>query len=194
MALITVPLAANDLDWSHWGLPVTNAINDHEDRISSFETGTAGRVIARHARTTTPTFASMTEAGICWLGFTAVADHLYRIEVPAFGVYGGSAGFVISGRLRYTTDNSTPNPTSSSVVPGSPWTEYVANNNGYVPSRSLCGFLTAPAAGTIKVMWTQVLLVVVGGSCGVWLGSADVAANLVVTDLGTDPGSTGTNV
>lgn len=190
MALITVPLAANDLDWSHWGLPVTNAINDHEDRISSFETGTAGRIIARHELYAVPKLASLTETGICWLGFTAVADHYYRIEIPAFGVYAFSAGFVLSGLFRYTTDNSTPNPTSSTPVPGSRWTEYVANNSGYVPSKSACGTLKAEASGTIKVMWTQIILVATTGNCGVY----DNGSSLIVTDLGIDPGSTGTNV
>lgn len=37
MGLITVPGSADKMDWASWGLPITNAVNDHDTRVGSLE-------------------------------------------------------------------------------------------------------------------------------------------------------------
>lgn len=37
MSLITIPGSADRLDWPSWGLPLTQAVNDHDTRIGAIE-------------------------------------------------------------------------------------------------------------------------------------------------------------
>lgn len=193
MSLITVPFASVELDWRSWGLPMTNAVNDHEVRIATLESGSIGRCVGRYYRTTTPSYATATEAGVLWLAAPVSEGHLYSIAAPSFGIYAAGSGYLLTGRIRYTLDGSVPIATSSPIATGSLWTHYVANSSGYVPTQSSYGLVYASATGTMRAMLTQIRSVG-AGNCTIWPAASGGSVNLIVTDLGVDPGSSGTSV
>jgi hypothetical protein len=72
---ITIGPPGTKLDWDNWGKPVTDVINEHDDRIAAIESATVGTssTVDTTSRTTTSTSytATLSPAGLCGVVFVA---------------------------------------------------------------------------------------------------------------------------
>ena len=142
-----------------------------------------GRKSSSAAQTTTTTQGSATK--LIQLDVPVTAGRTYRV-VGACPVYSSAAGNAIL-QITYTTDGSTPTPSSTrltySVAP---------TPSGAVAVEATTEDTLVPAtSGTIKV-----LLSIYAATAGTYTpqGSADWAIRFRVEDVGLDSGSTGATI
>lgn len=150
---------------------------------------TQGTVIARAQRLTSGTATTATTPGtaqkLCELDTSLTSGRLYRIAVVDFGIFStGAADSQI--QITYTTDGSTPAVTSTILTTG----QVVTPSGSIVISGSLSALYSPGSNQTFKALVSY------------WCGSGATTVNifastawpfdLVVEDLGTDPGVSGT--
>lgn len=155
------------------------------DRLNALETA----VVARHKRTTSATTTTQTTGtsaqGVCRLDDVALkAGRLYRITAHG-GAYLSTSGRN-KWRLTYTTDGSTPAANSTVLR------DIQHNNPGsdIVLEAEVSGTYTPGSDLSFSVLFSHYVSTGTGGV----FGSSDWPVELVIEDLGTDPGSTGTNI
>jgi len=143
------------------------------------------KLIARASRTSNST-STTTEQSVLELDSIPVkSGRSYVIEVPQCHVSGGAAD-VVAIRIRHTTDDSTPTTSSTelryeqtTIRTGTP-DEPIALTHPYFPSSdvNLSLLLTvARAAGT--------------AANALMVGASTKPIQILVWDMGTDPGDTG---
>lgn len=149
------------------------------------------KILARGPRTTAGTATTTTAQGFVRLDDKAIlAGH--RIRVFATGLHPQStvAADAIQVDFYYTTDGSTPT-TSSAILDGSEFFCRPTSANSAETNTIAAGY-TPVSDETLSVL---VAYKRIAGSGNVNLfGSADAQFELIIEDLGTDPGATGTNL
>lgn len=150
----------------------------------------AGTVVARHSRlTASSATASATGIGVILLSVPVITGRAYEVNVLACHLNSTVQTDNCFGKVTMTTDGSTP--TASSTIMRGALSYTHGNATGAVPVGAVW---TSTITGTLK------LLLCVGRESGTGNASMDGpgdgnrAIDLVVTDKGVDPGSTGTNV
>jgi len=152
------------------------------------------RVVARARRATTAALASGTTlaSSSAVASLTAVpvtAGRLYRVYTSSLLVYsnGATTMAVAQTAVTYTTDGSTPSANSAllkqdnvQVAPGGSTTALTISLT-YAPT----------ATGTLGVLLSYFQPITGGGTSVGMTGSAVLPIELVVEDIGADPGATG---
>ena len=147
-------------------------------------------VIARAYRSTNSS-GTTTEVGVVRLDDTPItAGRLYRVYTNSVGVDSSVANDGVRLNLRYTTDGTTPTPSSTvltisqTIQTNIAAAEYVVVDATYTPAsnETLSVLLTVSrATGSGTVLAT-------GGS------GAPGPIELYIEDMGDDPGDTGTEL
>ena len=150
---------------------------------------TQGTLLARAQRLTSGTATTATTPAtaqkLCELDATLVSGRLYRVSVVDFGIFStGAANSQI--QITYTTDGSTPAVTSTILTTG----QVVTPAGSIVISGSLSALYSPGSNQTFKALVSY------------WCGSGATTVNifastawpfdLLVEDLGVDPGVSGT--
>jgi hypothetical protein len=148
-----------------------------------------GTVIARAQRLTSGTATTATTAAtaqkLCELDVSLIAGRLYRICVVDFGIFSTAAANA-QLQITYTTDGSTPSVTSTILTTG----QVTTPAGSIVISGSLSGLYSPGSNLTFKAL--------VSYWCNTGATTVNIFANtswpfdLVVEDLGVDPGVSGT--
>lgn len=153
-------------------------------------------VIARAYRDTAPanTGATSRATAVRLLSLTAVpviAGRSYKVTAPCLAMYcaGGGAGPTIAeAELKYTTDGSTPTAASPLLVADSLWVD----NMGHSAALTLESNYVPTVTGTLGLV-LDFYIPILGGATSVGIhASSWQPITIVVTDLGVDPGDTGT--
>ncbi|MBN9108551.1 MAG: hypothetical protein J0I34_07190 [Pseudonocardia sp.] len=147
-------------------------------------------VIARGRRTTSSTTTTATSAGtaqkVLEASATLKTGRLYRITAPNVGYHRTTAGRV-GLQLTYTTNNTTPGVTSTQLN----WTQAQTYDAGDpVYGATLSATYTPASNQTLRVLlsvWS-----VTTGTSGTY-ADAGWPTEIVIEDLGVDPGNTGTS-
>lgn len=160
-----------------------------EADLAAVRSGGLG-VVARGRRTTSSTTTTATSAGtaqkVLEVSATLKTGRLYRITAPNVGYHRTTAGRV-GMQLTYTTNGTTPGVTSTQLN----WTQSQTYDTGDPVYGLTLGATYTPGANqTMRVLlsvWS-----VTTGTSGTY---ADAAwpTEIVVEDLGVDPGSSGTS-
>lgn len=163
-----------------------------DDRVDVLEVTPPRGIIARHRRTTNSTTTTQTvqtsAQGVCWVGGALLIGRLYRVSAKNVGCYTVAAGRARL-QLTYTTNGTTPTAASTVLVTTD---ETETNPGNKVLNRDLAGLYVPGSNQTIKVLisiWNDNI----AGTAGTF-ASATWPTDLVIEDLGVDPGSTGTNI
>jgi len=148
-----------------------------------------GTVIARAQRLTSGTATTATTAAtaqkLCELDANLIAGRVYRVAAINFGVF-STAAAETQLQYTYTTDGTTPLVTSTILTTG----QVTTPAGSIVISGSLAGLFEPGSNLTFKVLVSY------------WCNSGATTVNvfagtawpfdLVIEDLGTDPGVSGT--
>lgn len=156
--------------------------------------GQTATVVARGRRTTvsTGTTATVSTSGqgvLRLTGISLTAGRLYRVAVPNVGMASTTAGNIAGLQLTYTTNNTTPTVSSTILTLGA--VNCATANQQYGVHMS-CVY--APGSnqtfGVLFSIWRQ------SGASGTVTayGNAIWPCDLVIEDLGADPGDTGTSI
>jgi hypothetical protein len=153
-------------------------------------------VVARARRTTNPPIVTggTSAAAQPVLSLTAIpvtAGRLYRITSPdlALSAAGSVTGLcVMTAELKYTTGGSTPTAASTLLAA----LNVNVDNSGHPASPSLSTSYAPAATGTVGVLLDYYIPVPGGANNGVLSGSSAYPIELIVEDIGADPGITGT--
>lgn len=169
-----------------------NAVIDSQVNGVSLPRG----IVGRHVRTTNGTATSATTAATAQpymriTGIPILANRLYRIAAYNLGVFGSGYGRAQAG-IYITTNNTTPT-TSSSVIKQA---AMEMSNTGFVESLSMEAHYSPAANQTLGVLlaYWYVDPPPAGVITVTGYAAADWPVDLVVEDLGVDPGATGTNL
>lgn len=145
-----------------------------------------GQCIARGNRTTSST-TTTSEIGVIRISAALKAGQVYLIKTSPLLLYSNTSGDFVFGRLRYTTDGSTPS-TSSTIL---------TSISGYAGASQTITPLVAKYVPSSDI--TFGLLLTTGRSAG--SGTVGVVANSNVPDIdlmimaaGADPGDTGVDI
>lgn len=153
-------------------------------------------VIARAIRTTAPanTGATASATAVRLLSLTAIpviAGRSYKVTSPCLAMYcaGGGAGPTIAqAELKFTTDGSTPTAASPLLVADSLWVD----NMGHSAALTLEANYVPTVTGTLGLV-LDFYIPILGGATSVGIAASSwQPITIVVTDLGVDPGDTGT--
>jgi len=154
----------------------------------SLETVAAAGIIARHRRTTTST-TTTTEVGVVRLDdIPVLLGRLYHIYTSSIQLASSVNNDGLAANLRHTTDGSTPSP--SSTVLTSFRNQQVNATTGFTGVISV---VFAPGSDLALSLLLCVARITGTGNAQM-SGSATFPIDLVIEDIGVDPGSTGTNI
>lgn len=159
-------------------------------RLDTVEADMLTGVVARHRRVsssgaTTANTAATADTLIQLDSVSLLVGRLYSVRCPNIGMFTGLEA-VGQIQITYTSDGSPPLVTSTQLAE----TQVMTPAGGIVVSAQLESFLSVPASATYRFLvsyWGNGEAVAVFGS-GAW------PLELIVEDLGTDPGSTGSDV
>lgn len=170
----------NDTTWQYDGL------------TSAWICMAARGVIARGRRTNTSAASSADETDVAVLRVSSVllrAGRLYKVWTSPLGLDSSSTNDEIGARIRYTTNNTNAT-TASTILPAS--NIQTRQTDGNVPEHKT---ISAPLTG-LDVTASFLLVVrriAGGGNCALVVdGTKGDAIDLVIEDVGIDPGDTGT--
>lgn len=152
------------------------------------------RVVARARRTTPASLASGTtlassSAVVSLPNIPVTAGRLYRVYTSSLLVYsnGNTSTMVAQTAIAYTTDGSTPS--AGSAVMKQDNLQLTASGS---PSNLTISVSYAPAVTGLLGLSLSYFMPVTGGGTSVGMsGSAIAPIELVVEDVGADPGATG---
>jgi len=158
-----------------------------QERDALEEVAGAG-IIARHRRTTTST-TTTTEVGVVRLDdVPVIGGRLYHIYTSTIQLASSVNNDGLAANLRFTADGSTP--TTSSTVMTSFRDQQVNATTGFTGVISI---IYAPASDLALSLLLTVARITGTGNAQM-SGSATFPVDLVIEDIGIDPGSTGTNI
>lgn len=154
--------------------------------------GQTGLIVARARRTTTSTGTTTTSSanaqGVLRLdGVSMVAGRLYEVSVPNIGVGSSQAGGQIGVQLTYTVDGSVPDPGDTTIT-----VTYVAT-----PAAQYFGTTLGVTAVVGSDLTFRTLLSfwrVSGGGTSYIEGKSYWPVEILVKDLGVDPGDSGVDI
>jgi hypothetical protein len=157
--------------------------------VNAVRAENAARIVARASRTTQVTTTSgPTERGVLWLPVSLRANRLYRISAVAVA-WGSANNAYTELKLRHTTNGTVPTTASTQIA-------QAANP---LPIAGI-GFAVR-VDGTFGVGGADLpnfrLLLTYGGSAGnnaTMYGSPSAPIQVLVEDVGVDPGVVGTNL
>lgn len=179
--------------------PVQTA-DTHEKRLRELDRKTAAQavstaslpngIVKRAIRTTAPPSTLATTAGaaqpVMSLDAHVLAGRCYRVSVLNIGVYGNGAA-TVEVHLTYTT-NGTVASTASTVLKATD----VQVVTGDIPNEANLGATYAPTAdGPLSVLLSY--FCAVGATTVFMIGSAAWPIEILIEDIGVDPGASGTN-
>jgi hypothetical protein len=154
---------------------------------SAWLTITGEVMIARHRRITSSTATtSATGQGVIELWVSVITGRLYMIESPVFAVNATVSTDIVFGKIVGTTDGSAPSAASATLAGArSEWTPTT------IPVR--VGTLwPSTITGTLK-LWLVVGRTSGSGTVQSFADGTRVT-DLLVWDMGLDPGASGTNL
>lgn len=149
-------------------------------------------VIARARRTTSSATSSSDGVDVAVLrvsNVSLVAGRLYSVWTTPLGLDSSSTNDEIAARIRYTT-NGTDATTSSTILLGSNIQTRQTDGNVWEHKT----IQTALVGTTVTASFLIVVRRIAGaGACKIAVdGSAGDVIDLVIEDIGADPGDTGT--
>lgn len=148
------------------------------------------RIIARGRRTTSST-TTTTIVGVLRLDDIPItAGKVYSIRTGTLNLDSSVAADHIRGIIRYTTDGSTPT-TTSTILPGGLCDSGQANAG--FGEANMIETLYIPAANETLSLLLCVQRVNGTGSVGI-VNVGGYQTELIVEDIGEDPGDTGTDI
>jgi hypothetical protein len=158
-----------------------------QERDALEEVANAG-IIKRHRRTTTST-TTTTEVGVIRFDdVPVVGGRLYHIYTSTLQLASSVNNDGLAANLRYTEDGSTPS--TSSTVMTSFRDQQVNATTGFTGMISV---MYAPASD-LELSLLLTVARITGTGNAQMSGSATFPIDLVIEDIGIDPGSTGTNI
>lgn len=169
---------------------VDDSVDTLDGRVDVVEADMLTGVVARHRRTsssgaTTATTAATADTLIQLDSVSLLVGRLYSVRCPNIGMFTGLAA-VGQIQITYTSNGSPPLVTSTQLAE----TQVETPAGGVVVHVGLESFLSVPASATYRFLvsyWGN-------GEAVAVFGSAAWPLELMVEDLGTDPGSTGIDV
>ena len=163
-----------------------NSLAGQKTRASQL---TAGTVIARAQRLTSGTATTATTAAtaqkLCELDASLVSGRLYRICVINFGIFSTAAANA-QLQITYTVDGTTPAVTSTLLTTG----QVTTPAGSIVISGTLSGLYAPGSNLTIKTLvsyWCNT-----GATTVNIFGGTAWPFDMVIEDVGADPGVSGT--
>lgn len=183
---ITIGPPGSKLDWDNWGKPVTDLLNEHDDRIVSLE---GRKIIARAERTTNGTLTTTVEQGYLRLdGVPIVAGQAYRIWTSPLIFESSVANDLITAPIRVSTSGAAT--TSSTEITALAESSYTASGNQR--TKSITSLYIATVTGTLSILLSYVRS---NGTGNVRINAAvTIPAQLSIESMGTDPGNTGISI
>jgi len=183
---ITIGPPGSILDWDNWGKPVTDAINDFQNRLAALETAPILKAIGiRTSNSSTTT----TEVGVLRIDdIVTTAGHRYEIKVNAIALHSTVNGDVVRANIRYTTDGSTPTTASTALTDA----QLTVNNTTFPTTNIASGSLVATLGQVLSVL-LSVQRISGSGNAQI-LGSATFPIELYINDLGPDSGDVGVDI
>lgn len=169
--------------------------------VNSGETGTATawnrdtkKIMARGRRTTNSTgSASLTLVPVHRLDDIAlVQGHLYRVSTSTVTLDGTQAADAIRVTITYTTDGTTPT-ISSPTLPGG-LAEIVQANISFSENVAISTTYTPAGASEQLSLLVCVSRATGSGTVQILADGTNNILELLVEDLGVDPGDTGTDL
>jgi len=149
-----------------------------------------GRIVKR-GRRITATATTTTILGVLRVDSIAVvAGRAYGIHTSGLAIDGATAAAIGRAEVRHTTDGSVPG-TGSALLPGA-WTRDQTSNTIDGTIQAINGFYFPSTSHTLRI-----LLCIASGAGAVAvqiLGDATFPIDLVVTDMGEDPGDSGVDI
>lgn len=173
---------------SHVEADVTNLASD----LAALPKGIVGRA----KRTTAPTPATGTTLATGIIALTTAgtipvtAGRLYKISAPAVAPFGNgtiTAVCVWQGHFTFTTDGTVPTKASAILLQAN--AEVV--NGGFTTDVPMVATYSPAVTGTLGIALCYFMAVAGGGSSVQLSGSASVPLEILVEDIGLDPGTTG---
>ncbi|MCE7008723.1 hypothetical protein LWC34_38820 [Kibdelosporangium philippinense] len=145
-------------------------------------------VIARAQRTdSSPGTTSATGVGVTSLTVDVLAGHRYRVDIPLCHATSTTNGDLTLVKVTHSVNGSTPTASSPAILGA----QAVAAPHPTAPFP-VVGFITPNADLTLKLL---VCVARVGGSgTSSIFGDGIRVMDLLVWDMGIDPGNTGTNL
>lgn len=149
----------------------------------------AARKIVGRARRLSNSSTTTSEIGVLRLDdVELLADHVYEIQTSSLLVTSSVANDIVHVKLRYTTDGSTPS-TSSTLLTQSGERIEVTASGGYTQA---IGTYAPSSDEALSVLLTVARN---SGTGNVSINYASVAPiEILVIDLGEDPGDTGVDI
>ena len=175
-----------------WDTVTLKRVIDELNALGAGGGDLAGRVVARNRRTSTKSGITGSSQGsatkILDTGpVVCSANRLYQVYSPGFGVY-GTVGTVLRAQITYTTDGSTPGVTSTTLDMSQ--VSMLAGDN---VSACNIGKLFGTVANTLtcRFLLSAYLINPGGGASCAAYGANDWPNDLIVADVGVDPGASG---
>ena len=152
-----------------------------------------GYVMARGRRITASTGTTTTTAtsaqGVLRIDDIALlGGELHRVAARGLGLYSSVGGDVAVARLTYTADGSTPTAASTVLTQG----RVECDSAGLVRSIDVSGLYVPGSAVTFSVLLS--IYRQSGTGTIQAYGASDWPIELVIEDLGDDPGDTGVDI
>jgi hypothetical protein len=185
--LIGTPVSGQPISVSQFGVPVRNAINDLDDRVSPLEVQSQ-RIVARGRRNTSTGNVTTTETGVLRIdNIPVIAGGSYRISTSNMNLDGSVDNDVGTARIRVATGAFGTTATIASTLIG-----YLRNTIDSAANSNVLNLQAFyfPSSDT----YLSVLLSIIrqGGSGNIIIfGSASDLLDLTVEYSGADPGDTG---
>jgi hypothetical protein len=145
-------------------------------------------IIARGNRATASSSATTTEIGVLRLdSIPVVSGRAYRIWTSPMQLYSNVAGDVVAARIRVSTSGAA---TTASTVLGIALTSSAQTSTGTIQpeSRAMSEVYVASSTTTLSVLLS------LARNTGTGNGQILVGEDLVVEDIGVDPGDTGVDL
>ena len=174
------------LDWTNWGKPVTDAINDHENRIAALE---GQRILAYGERLTNGTLTTTVEQGYLRIdGIPIINGQSYRIWTSPLIFESSVAGDLITAFLRVNT-------AGAATTGSSPFTllaDDAKTASGNQKTKGLTILYNGVVTGSLSILLSYVRST---GTGNVRINaSAAIPAQMAIEAMGVNPGNTGISI
>lgn len=178
-----------------------DAVRHDDSRLSDARTpvshthtaGQSGLVIARGRRTTLSTATSATtsttaQSVLRVSSVSLTSGRLYRVGIIDFGIAGSVAAAMASFQLTYTTNNTNATVSSSILTLGS--------MNCAAATQFYSGIISAVYAPSSSITFSVLFSIWRNQGTGTiqTYGDATWPLDLLIEDIGVDPGDTGTSL
>jgi hypothetical protein len=183
---VNIGAKGSQLDWDNWGKPMTDAVNDYENRIAVLE---SQRLLAYGLRTTNGTTTTTTEQGYMRLdGVPIISGQTYRIWTSPFIMESSVANDLLTCPIRVNTSGAAT--TGSTQITGLADTSFSASLNQR--TKSITVLYIATVTGALSILLSYVRS---NGSGNVRINASSIfPAQLAIEAMGANPGNTGVSI